>query len=93
MSRVSRPVHGAPSVIRRADREDRALSKEGTRARRRRAISAPAWALIGTAAVTLLLLWTGFRTGEWRGVVVTEVQVLVVGLVTWFVLRASEEAG
>lgn len=69
------------------------MSKAKPAARPRRTISAPAWALIGTAAVTALLVWTGLRTGEWRGVVVTEVQVLVVGLVTWFVLRASEEPG
>jgi hypothetical protein len=57
----------------------------------RRTLSPPAWALVGTLAASGLLAYTGVQTGEWRGVVVTEVQILVVGLVTWFVLRAGDE--
>ena len=56
-------------------------------------ISPPTWVLVGTLAATLLLAYTGVRTGEWRGVVVTEVQILVVGLATWVVLRGSDEPG
>jgi hypothetical protein len=50
-------------------------------------LSASAWAAIATAGGTALLLYTGMQTGEWRGVVVSEVQILVVGLTTFFVLR------
>lgn len=52
-------------------------------------ISPPAWVLIATLAGTGLLLYTGLRTGEWRGVIVSELQIVVVGLVTWLVLRAD----
>jgi hypothetical protein len=55
----------------------------------RQRISAPAWVLIATLAGSAMLLYTGFTTGEWRGVVVTEVQIAVVGLVTWLVLRSD----
>ena len=50
-------------------------------------VAASTWAGIATLAGTALLLYTRAMTGEWRGVVVTEVQILVVGLTTWFVLR------
>jgi hypothetical protein len=50
-------------------------------------VEASTWAAIATLAGTMLLVYTGFTTGEWRGVVVSEVQVLVVGFVTWLVLR------
>jgi len=50
-------------------------------------VQAATWAAIATLAGTVILLYTGARTGEWRGVAVSEVQVLVVGLVTWYVLR------
>lgn len=53
----------------------------------KQSISAPAWVAIATAAGTALLLYTGVTTGEWRGVIVSEVQIAVVGLVTWLVLR------
>ena len=52
-------------------------------------ISAPAWVLIATLAGTAMLLYTGATTGEWRGVIVSEVQIAVVGLVTWLVLRGD----
>ena len=55
----------------------------------RQRISPPAWALIATLAGTAMLLYTGVTTGEWRGVVVSEVQIAVVGLVTWLVLRGD----
>lgn len=53
----------------------------------RQRVAASTWAAIATLAGTALLLYTGTMTGEWRGVVVSEVQILVVGLTTWFVLR------
>jgi len=53
--------------------------------------SPAAWTVIAVLAVTALLLYTGARTGEWRGVVVTEVQILVVGLATWLVVRSGDE--
>lgn len=52
-------------------------------------ISPPTWVALATLAGTALLLYTGATTGEWRGVVVSEVQILVVGLVTWLVLRTD----
>jgi hypothetical protein len=52
-------------------------------------ISAATWVLIATLAATLLLLYTGVTSGEWRGVVVTEVQIAVVGLATWLVVRGD----
>jgi hypothetical protein len=54
-------------------------------------ISPATWVLVTVVAGTLLLLHTGYTTGEWRGAVVTEVQVLAVGLVTWLVLRSAED--
>lgn len=50
-------------------------------------VHAATWAAIATLAGTVLLLYTGARTGEWLGVAVSEVQILVVGFVTWYVLR------
>jgi hypothetical protein len=41
------------------------------------------------AAITALLLYAGWTTGEWRAVVVSEVQVLVVAAVTYFGLRSG----
>jgi hypothetical protein len=41
------------------------------------------------AAITALLLHAGWTTGEWRGVVVSEVQVLVEAAVTYFGLRSG----
>lgn len=38
-------------------------------------------------AVTALLVRAGWRTGEWRGAAVSEVQVLVVAAVTYLGLR------
>lgn len=53
----------------------------------RQHVAASTWAAIATLAGSALLLYTGIVTGEWRGVVVSEVQILVVGLTIWFVLR------
>lgn len=50
-------------------------------------VSAATWAGIATLAGTVLLLYTGAMTGEWRGVVVSTVQILVVGLTIAVVLR------
>jgi hypothetical protein len=50
-------------------------------------ISPATWVGIATAAGTALLLYTGVTTGEWRGVVVSEVQILVVGVACWLVFR------
>jgi len=52
-------------------------------------ISATSWVLIATLAGTAMLVYTGLTTGEWRGVVISEVQIVVVGLATWLVLRAD----
>lgn len=54
---------------------------------KRRPVHPSSWALIATAAVTGLLVYAGFSTGNWRGVVVSEVQVLAVGATAWFGLR------
>lgn len=50
-------------------------------------VSASTWAGIATLAGTVLLLYTGAMTGEWRGVAVSTVQIVVVGVTIWFVLR------
>jgi hypothetical protein len=41
------------------------------------------WTLGAIVAVTGLVLYAGFTTGEWRGAAVTELQVLVVGAATY----------
>ncbi len=53
----------------------------------RHGVSASMWAGIATLAGTVLLLYTGAMTGEWRGVVVSTVQIVVVGLTICLVLR------
>lgn len=57
------------------------------RPRRRAEITPSTWAILVTGGVTLLLVYAGLQTGNWRGVVITEVQVLVVGAVSWYGLR------
>lgn len=52
-------------------------------------ISAAGWVLIAALAGTVLLLYTGVTSGEWRGVVVTEVQIAVVALAIWLVMRGD----
>jgi hypothetical protein len=50
-------------------------------------VSAATWVVLATLAGTALLLYAGVSSGEWRGVIVSEVQILVVGLVTWLAAR------
>jgi hypothetical protein len=40
--------------------------------------------LAAAVAVTALLVSSGFTTGEWRGVLVSEVQVLAVAAATYW---------
>jgi len=56
---------------------------------KRAEITPATWAVLVTGGVSLLLVYAGVQTGNWRGVVITEVQVLVVGAVSWFGLRGS----
>jgi len=50
--------------------------------------TAPArWVVAAIVALTVLLGYVGVTTGEWRGVLVSEIQVLAVGLVTYWGLR------
>jgi hypothetical protein len=41
------------------------------------------WTLGAVIAVSALVLYAAFTTGEWRGAAVTELQVLVVGAATY----------
>lgn len=52
-----------------------------------RQVRPESWALIVTGVTTLLLVYAGFASGNWRGVLITEVQVLAVGGTAWFGLR------
>jgi len=45
------------------------------------------WIPLLVAAISALLAWQGVRTGEWRAVAVSEVQVLVVAAAAWIGLR------
>ncbi|MFM7734665.1 MAG: hypothetical protein ACKPBU_01610 [Alphaproteobacteria bacterium] len=47
------------------------------------------WIPILAVAVSALLAWQGVRGGNWRGVVVTEIQVLVVAAAAWVGLRGN----
>ena len=49
--------------------------------------SAGVWVLAAAGVISAMLVYTGFTSGDWRGVVVTEVQVLVVSAVTWIGIR------
>jgi hypothetical protein len=40
-------------------------------------------------ALTVLLLHAGWTTSEWRGVLVSEVQILIVAAATWYGLRGD----
>jgi len=56
----------------------------------RGAASAPGvrrWIPILAAVFSALLAWQGVRTGDWRAVAVSEVQVLVVAAAAWIGLR------
>jgi hypothetical protein len=48
------------------------------------ATSAGRWVLATTGVVTGLLLYTALQDGEWRGMIVSEVQVLAVGIATYW---------
>jgi hypothetical protein len=61
--------------------------KRASRKGERRKVAPSTWALIGSGAITLLLLHAGYSSGNWRGVWVSEVQVLVVTLVAYLGLR------
>lgn len=63
------------------------MAKKKNEAPSRREIRPSSWALIAMAGVTLLLVYAGVSSGNWRGVVVTEIQVLVVGWAAWYGLR------
>ncbi len=45
------------------------------------------WVPVLAAVISALLAWQGVRTGDWRAVVVSEVQVLVVAAAAWIGLR------
>jgi hypothetical protein len=46
------------------------------------------WWVVGlTAVISAMLVYTGVTTGEWRGVVISEIQVLVVAAATWVGVR------
>ena len=49
--------------------------------------SASLWVIAAAAAISGLLVYTGATTGEWHGVIVTEVQVVVVAIATYIGLR------
>ncbi len=53
----------------------------------RRELKPSTWALLAIAGVTGLLIYAGVSSGNWRGVLVTEIQVLVVGCAAWYGLR------
>ena len=42
------------------------------------------WVLAAAVVITALLVASGFTTGEWRGVVVSEVQILAVAAATYW---------
>ena len=58
-------------------REQKAQAEKGPDPRPR------LWTLGAIVAVTGLVLYAAFSTGEWRGAAVTELQVLVVGAATY----------
>ncbi|HZR79774.1 MAG TPA: hypothetical protein VFD92_01670 [Candidatus Binatia bacterium] len=45
------------------------------------------WVVAAAAVISGMLAYVGFTTGEWRGVAITEVQILVVAAVTYVGLR------
>ncbi|MDG2305602.1 MAG: hypothetical protein P8R42_13355 [Candidatus Binatia bacterium] len=63
------------------------MAKKKSEKPARREVRPSSWALAAMAAVTLLLVYAGVSSGNWRGVVVTEIQVLVVGCAAWYGLR------
>jgi hypothetical protein len=53
----------------------------------RRELAPATWALIAMGAALLLLVVAGVKSGNWRGAVVSAVQVGAVGLTAWYGLR------
>jgi hypothetical protein len=47
------------------------------------------WVAGVAVALTVLLLHAGWTTSEWRGVVVSEVQILIVAAATYYGLRGE----
>ena len=47
------------------------------------------WVAGVAVALTVLLLHAGWTTSEWRGVLVSEVQVLIVAAATYYGLRGD----
>jgi hypothetical protein len=47
------------------------------------------WVAGVAVALTVLLLHAGWTTSEWRGVLVSEVQVLIVAAATYYGLRGE----
>lgn len=47
------------------------------------------WIGLITTALTVLLIHAGFTTGDWRGVLISELQILVVATVSYLGLRAG----
>ena len=45
------------------------------------------WVVGITAVISAMLLYTGWTSGEWRGVAITELQVVVVAVATYFGIR------
>jgi hypothetical protein len=45
------------------------------------------WVLPSVAVVSALVLVTAATTDQWRGAVITEIQILVVGAAAWWGLR------
>ena len=61
--------------------------KTKTKEEPRRELAPATWALLAMGAALLLLVVAGVKSGNWRGVVVSAVQVGAVGLTAWYGLR------
>lgn len=57
------------------------------RGARRETLPAGWWVIAVFVAVSALLVHAGVKDGDWRGVAVSEAQVVVVALVTYLGLR------
>ena len=61
---------------------------ETTDERRNNSLVSPAiWVLVATLATSVLVLVVGWLNQEWRGTIITLVQVLVVGFVAYYGIR------
>ncbi len=65
------------------------MGKRSTAAKKAEAEKRPpeAWVLPSVVAVSALVLFTAATTDQWRGALMTEVQILVVGTAAWWGLR------